>query len=57
MVALLPDAMRLDRADCRSAAECRFSLDLMTADYERLYHAVLRGYGRIREPDRAEVRP
>jgi len=32
---------QIDRRQCRSAAERRFSLARMAADYERLYRAIL----------------
>ena len=37
----------IDRRQCRAAAEQRFSLDRMAADYERLYRAILEHPGRV----------
>jgi hypothetical protein len=37
-VALVP---HIDRRQCRAAVEQRFSLTRMTADYDRLYRAIL----------------
>ncbi|USX54383.1 glycosyltransferase family 4 protein [Lentzea sp. HUAS12] len=45
MIARLDDVAGLDRADCRRSARERFSLERMAAAHERLYEAVLRGYG------------
>jgi glycosyltransferase involved in cell wall biosynthesis len=38
----------IDRRQCRVAAEQRFSLARMAADYERLYRAILDDAGRVR---------
>ena len=38
----------IDRRQCRAAAEQRFSLARMAADYERLYRAILEATGRVR---------
>jgi len=37
----------IDRLQCRAAAEQRFSLARMAADYERLYRAILETRGRV----------
>ncbi|HCU94859.1 MAG TPA: glycosyltransferase family 4 protein [Actinobacteria bacterium] len=41
MVKAIGAAARLDRDQCRAAAERRFSMHRMVADYERLYQAIL----------------
>ena len=41
MTAAIADVHQIDRRDCRLAAEQRFSLARMSADYERLYQAIL----------------
>jgi glycosyltransferase involved in cell wall biosynthesis len=41
MVSALGRVSRLDRADCRAAAEQRFSVRRMVADHEQLYHRLL----------------
>jgi glycosyltransferase involved in cell wall biosynthesis len=46
MVEALRRVSRLDRADCRAAAESRFSLRRMVADHELLYRRLLMAGGR-----------
>jgi glycosyltransferase involved in cell wall biosynthesis len=41
MVAAVERVGRIERADCRSAAERRFSLARMARDHERLYRRLL----------------
>jgi hypothetical protein len=41
MVDALHRVSRLDRADCRAAAELRFSRRRMVADHEQLYRRLL----------------
>ena len=45
MVTALGKITRLDRDDCRAAAERRFSLHRMVTNYERLYRAILTADG------------
>jgi len=52
MTAALADVSQIDRRQCRSAAERRFSLARMAADYERLYRAILARPSQL-TPDRA----
>ncbi len=46
MTAAVARVYQIDRRHCRAAAEQRFSLARMAADYERLYRAVLEQPGR-----------
>ena len=48
MTAALARVDQIDRKQCRAAAERRFSLARMAADYERLYRAILEHPGRMR---------
>ena len=41
MTAAIANVHQIDRRHCRAAAERRFSLARMAADYERLYQAIL----------------
>jgi glycosyltransferase involved in cell wall biosynthesis len=41
MIAAVARAQQIDRWRCRAAAECRFSLARMAADYDRLYRTIL----------------
>jgi glycosyltransferase involved in cell wall biosynthesis len=45
MVEAIDHVADLDRNRCRAAAVSRFSLERMTGDYERLFHAVARPLG------------
>jgi len=47
MTAALADVHRIDRPDCRAAAERRFSVARMAADHERLYRAILARPGQL----------
>jgi glycosyltransferase involved in cell wall biosynthesis len=47
MIAAAARVVKIDRRQCRAAAEERFSLARMAADYERLYQAVLEHPGRV----------
>lgn len=47
MTAAVADIHRIDRRQCRLAAERRFSLARMATDYERLYRAILARPGRL----------
>ncbi len=47
MTAAVADMHQIDRRQCRAAAERRFSLARMAADYERLYRAILARPGRL----------
>jgi glycosyltransferase involved in cell wall biosynthesis len=47
MTAVVARVHQIDRAQCRAAAERRFSLARMAADYERLYRAILESPGRL----------
>ncbi len=46
MTAALARVHQISRRHCRAAAERRFSLARMAADYERLYLAILEHPGR-----------
>jgi glycosyltransferase involved in cell wall biosynthesis len=48
MTAAIARVDHIDRKQCRAAAERRFSLARMAADYERLYRAILERPGRMR---------
>ena len=52
MIAAAARVVKLDRRQCRAAAEQRFSLARMAADYERLYRAILEDPGQV-TPGRA----
>ena len=54
MVTALGNAARLDRDQCRAAAERRFSLHRMAADYERLYRAIRAAHPRCHFSSLAE---
>jgi glycosyltransferase involved in cell wall biosynthesis len=56
MTAAIAEVHRISRRGCRIAAEQRFSLARMAADYERLYRAILERPGRLMS-GRAEARP
>jgi glycosyltransferase involved in cell wall biosynthesis len=47
MTAAIADVHQIDRRQCRIAAERRFSLTRMAADYERLYRAILAHTGQL----------
>ena len=47
MTAAVARVPRISRWQCRAAAERRFSLARMAADYERLYRAILEHPGRV----------
>jgi glycosyltransferase involved in cell wall biosynthesis len=47
MTAAIAGVRRIDRRHCRAAAERRFSLARMAADYERLYRAILERPGQL----------
>lgn len=47
MTAAVARVSEIDRSQCRLAAERRFSLARMAADYERLYQAILELPGRV----------
>ena len=47
MTAAVAHIGEIDRWQCRAAAEQRFSLARMAADYERLYRAILEHPGRV----------
>jgi len=48
MTAAVARVYQIDRKQCRAAAERRFSLARMAADYERLYQAILEHPSRMR---------
>ncbi len=50
MTAAIADVHRIDRRQCRAAAERRFGLARMAADYERLYRAILTRPGQLTPP-------
>ena len=52
MTAAVARVSEIDRGQCRAAAERRFSLARMAADYERLYRVILEHPGRS-TPERA----
>ena len=52
MTAAVAHVDQIDRRQCRAAAEQRFSLARMAADYERLYRAILEHPGQL-TPGRA----
>ncbi len=54
MTAAIADVHQIDRRHCRIAAERRFSLARMAADYDRLYQAILARPGQLTS-DRAEA--
>jgi glycosyltransferase involved in cell wall biosynthesis len=47
MTAAIAGVHQIDRRHCRAAAERRFSLERMAADYERLYRAILERPGQL----------
>ena len=47
MIAAVARAQQIDRWRCRAAAECRFSLARMAADYDRLYRTILDDPGQL----------
>ena len=47
MTAAIAKVHQIDRRRCRTAAERRFSLERMAADYERLYRAILARPGQL----------
>jgi hypothetical protein len=46
MTAAIAEVGRISRRDCRSAADQRFGMARMAADYERLYRDILERSGR-----------